>query len=245
MKITKDQIRQINEWVSDMGLVGLTYERIECEDFIDGLLFQYQAPDFLGEVEYSSGATKVVFIGSDVDYVIKVPITMMQGDLIEEAEDYDDCVYEDDYEYQGAINPFTGECMNDYCWEECLLYRMARKMHVEKFFLPMYKVGENVYIQPKATSWEYIEEDDSNPLFQYSTKEEKIYARERASMEGHNVKSPEMVAHFFLQYTEEDVMRMLAFMDFNQIGDMHEGNWGINDKTQKFVIIDYGSFRDS
>ncbi len=245
MRITKDQIKQINEWIEDMDLVGLTYEKIDNEDLIDGLLFHHQAPDFLGEVEYSSGATKVVFIGSNVDYVIKVPITMMQGDLIEEHEDYEDCVYDDDYEYQGAINPFTGECMSDYCWEECLLYRMARKMHVEKFFLPMYKIGENIYIQPKAISWDEMDEDDDRPFVRYVTREEKQYARERASMEGHDVRNPEMIAHFFLQYSEEDVMRMLAFMDFNQIGDMHSGNWGLNDKTQKFVIIDYGSFRDS
>ena len=237
MVISEEQIRALDSWVKSLHLEDITYDDVEYEYMIDDVLYYHPAPDFLGEIEYCSGATKLVFIGSDVDFVVKIPITSQRL-----YDDDDEPYFED---YSQAINPWTGEEQSDYCLRECQLYKMARKLHLEQFFLPIYNFG-SYYLQDKAVAWEDMDtKEELYSRFAHLSVDSKQHVRElKDNVAG--VGNCELLAFLYEQgYDDEELTRLIKFLTKNDICDMHQGNWGIKQKgNKKMIIIDYGSFND-
>ena len=194
------------------------------EDDVDWFICEIsqEAPNF----NWETGATKLVIIPDEFDYVIKIPFN---GEWR--------C---------GEIVPFyasQGYDSDDYCSAELEYYLEAKEHGFEDMFLPIEQVmeidGIPIYVQAKATIL-----DDEGEKVEYSSKDsrDKILDAYR--------KGERFFSKLPLSWTAScldvlgDISKVREFMDFlynTEISrDLHRRNVGYYNK--KAVIIDYGGY---
>ena len=174
------------------------------------------------------GATKIVLIPQDEDFVVKIPI-------------YGDAEWGGAF-WTGAASPelskrgYDVDC-NDYCELESCFYECAREEGVEQFFVPTYyggMIGDiPYYLQPRIT-FIYSKATHSNG-------DEYTYA----SINGSDAIDPDVGAELLMYYTVEDVARFLAFINLFGINDLSakRNGWYTNE-YHRYVFWDYAGFHD-
>ena len=172
--------------------------------------------------DYAFGASKLVIVPYDLDYVIKIPFN---------------CVYD-----LGEVYPFTSVPfhLENYCQAEEEIYELAKEEELEKIFLPIEYVGEiktfPVYIQQKAS--DFMEQDYS------SAKSREIILKERNA---NQYFIPSSLPFYWVAScldqlgSIEKLRRFFYFLENeNVIHDLHPGNIGYCNQCP--VIIDYGGY---
>ena len=198
-----------------------------CEDAYDNQILA-NLPENL-DYTYESGATKVVLIIENLDYVIKIPF----HGRIEYAYSEDE---EDVFEEFSGATAGDSNCW-DYCKEEVFYYQKAKEKNVEKFFLETSILGYSnddypIYIQPKARIFNYYK---SKSL---SAEEQIITNRLRSKCE--TWFSVRWIRDAINWYGEAEVEKLLKFISNQEINDLHSGNLGyLNDRP---VIVDYAGY---
>jgi len=191
----------------------------EAEEFLESMWYEGM-PNY----DYEIGATKLVIIPTDLDYVIKIPYNLATF----EFEYFD----------------FTGlpKGVKNYCEYELELYKIAKDKGWENLFLPIEYIGKfkdiPIYIQPKA-------EEYGKRFCDYATE-----ASKQAIMN----KRKEDKGFFFLSlpfdwiaccldmlHSIENLRKFFCFLENEKISrDLHRANIGFY--KNKPVIIDYGGY---
>ena len=169
--------------------------------------------------DWDDGASKLVIIPENCDYVIKIP-------------------------FNGSYDSFEGcytEFSQNYCETEIDLYEkiISENPVFAQFFLPLIKVEEfkkyNIYIQEKCHS--YIDTDEKERQSSYS-KESLTRAFE---FQKHPLPLDWIAAVFENLKDEtlfEEFIHVLEKYDITQ--DLHRGNIGYY--KNKPIILDYAGF---
>lgn len=176
--------------------------------------------------DWEDGASKLVIIPEDKDYVIKIPFNASCDTFL--------CEYYD-YSY-------------NYCEKECNLYKkisFEENPLFTQFFLPLTKVREfenwEVYIQPKCQIYNHLEEEDRSKTY---SKDSMMKVKSKKL--GYYTNLPD---DWIAAVTEmlKDTKLVKEFIDMLQkydiTQDLHSGNIGYY--NGKPVILDYAGFYDN
>lgn len=199
-----------------------------CEDAYDEQILA-NLPENLDYI-YESGATKVVFIIENLDYVVKIPFHgRIEYGYGEDEED----IFE---EFSGAVAVEGSNCW-DYCKEEVFYYQKAKEKNIEKFFLETSILGYSndnypIYMQPKARIFNYSKSK--------SLSEEEQIITNRLKSKCDTWFSARWIRDAINWYGENEVEKLLNFINDEKINDLHSGNLGyLNDRP---VIVDYAGY---
>lgn len=197
----------------------------DAEDYVYSL-DRNKVPDF----DYEYGATKLVIIPKNKDYVIKIPFNGGYS-----CGEYTS--------FNGANDEAWGD---NYCEAEVEIYQLAKEAGFEKMFLPLTYVLTScvdIYIQPKCEC--YIKNDVKQDS--YSSKESK----ERI-LEDKKQGKRYLFGEFSDSWTAscldvlgsiEELKRFEKFLEDNGIFyDLHSGNIGYYEGHA--VILDYGGYNE-
>lgn len=194
--------------------------------------FSSQEEDFLvssiedgEEYDWEDGATKLVIIPENLDYVIKIPFNAIWDSFMTE------------YIYMSQ----------DYCNTEMELYYKIEKENplFTQFLLPLTYVKEfstyDIYIQPKCQS--YI---NTSKKYREKTYSKKSLGKISSCRPELDTSLPN---DWLAAVAEElgDVELVKEFLNllekYDMTQDLHHGNIGYC--NGKPIILDYGSFYDS
>lgn len=194
-----------------------------------------------------SGASKVVLVFTNSDYVVKIPF---KGEFCE-SDNYDcenscdrDCscsrcsrgsVVENYYEFTGAR---IGE--NEYGWDYCaseqFFYEKAVVAGVEEFFIKTIFIGEfdghPIYLQEKVKVYGYDSQTKS------SEQSKEIFMKKFRYSEIQNEDFGGLLIEY---YGEDRVNQLVEFLSEVGISDLHSGNVGIC--ANRPVLFDYSGYR--
>lgn len=226
-------IDEIQEYVKHFHLnenCGFTEE--DVDDFIASIDYD-KVPRF----DWDSGATKLVIIPEDRDYVIKIPFN---GQYIWNSDNDEDGEYrEEEYVFRSFYGAL-GNYGEDYCYAETIIYEKAEIEHFERAFLPTIKVLEvkhyPIYVQPKAEMFGF----DNDQQRTYSSKESKERVRKP------DIKSSLPIPWLAscLESFDNNVDTLKQFLDFIRkeevTQDLHQSNIGYY--QGRAVIVDYGGY---
>jgi len=176
--------------------------------------------------DWEDGASKLVIVPENKDYVIKIPFNAMYDNFL--------CEY---YDYS-----------QNYCTTEMYLYyKIANEENpiFAQFFLPLTYIEEfenwEIYIQPKCQIYNNLDENERSRSYSKNSFD-KIKANKNVSY------STTLPLDWLAAVTEVlgdidlvvEFINMLEKYDINQ--DLHSGNIGYY--NGKPIILDYAGFYD-
>lgn len=185
------------------------------------------------EMDYAYGASKIVLMEEDADFVFKIPFNGQ----------YERSYDEDDYPMDDfSFNDFTGAPFGihewDYCETETVVYKMAAAAGLAECFAKTEYAGDvdgyPVYIQEKAVIF--------NLYPTHHSIEENTHTKERCGEMGVSTSGIDIcwITDFIEYHGEEMLKKFLEFIVEKNIGDLHTDNIGyIGDRP---VLIDYSDF---
>ena len=165
------------------------------------------------------GATKFVIIFDKE--VVKIPFNGM-------------------YDYES--DEFTPFIYNDYCAIEANLYDKAEDAGLEYFFAKTEYAGMTVsrtpyYISERVYEWYESGTKSRKPSAENIEKAKTFYN----SNDCHVWIDENWFTLAYEYYGEEEVKRLIKFIEENEISDFHNGNLGVREDGSP-CIIDYSSF---
>lgn len=181
----------------------------------------------------NGGATKIVIIPNDADYVIKIPIT---GTYITER----DADGNEIHALEGKVNMTEF----DHLEHEQNVWRILNR-ESKKVFLPNITVGEingiPIYVQERVaktfmdTRSDQIEKTEGSVKSAQKLIEKSGYG----SNDDVSILSEDFIAAIVEYYDEETARQVLG--DAGDIGDLHDENYGFTEDGRP-VIFDYADF---
>lgn len=172
------------------------------------------------------GATKLVIIPNNKNYVIKIPFSMSEFDT----------------PFEGA--PFSSDTW-DYCSSEVSLYHYAATYGIQSFLARtrfVMNIGEyRIYVQKKC---------DFSFRNVYFRTYNRYSNEERRSLENiirsSNIKLTPISLDFLLEIAKEEnnnsVLNLLTFFENYDLNDFHASNYGYS--QAKPMFFDYSGFYD-
>lgn len=193
-----------------------------------------------------SGASKVVLVFTNSDYVVKIPF---KGEFCE-CDDYD-C--ENSCDRDGSCSrcsrrsivegcdEFTGarigesEYSWDYCAAEQFFYEKAVVAGVEEFFMKTIFIGKfdghPIYLQEKVEVYGYNSQTKS------SEQSKEIFMKKFRRSEIQNEDFGGLLVDY---YGEDRVNQLVKFLSEVGISDLHSSNVGI--RANRPVLFDYSGY---
>lgn len=228
----------INEFFSTIGEDWDFYIDYESS-YLEGLV------NSISGCHLYIGATKMVIVNDNCDFVIKIPFYGQQ------IYDHDS----DEYVYEDFLHANNGYNSWDYCLTETNIYNKAVREGVKEFFPETYEYQEGynifppVYIQKKMVLWE-----DSG--YEYESEQEKYDALVMIEKtfhpifdfygESHDCMPPYIFIYKCLNYYGEDeTLNLLYFIKHHNdiINDLHYNNIGVKNDGSP-IIFDFSGFRE-
>ena len=209
-----------------------TFDGVLTEnDFEDKVLSNL--PDDL-KYHYEYGATKLVIILPDCDFVIKIPFSGSYQEIYQDrTDDYEE-------EYVEFENADFETCEWDYCKTEVNRYNLAKNVGIEKYFAKTECIGMvnhyPIYIQQKAEIFA-----DVKDLNSYS-EEKKSSTREKCDKEDLWCFN-ECWLSDLLDYCGDKIFSFfMSFIKDNDFDDLHSSNIGYINGVP--VLVDYSGFNE-
>lgn len=225
MNSLKNMISENSQYIYDV--VEDYLKRNSIESWIN-LYYSCDYENCPTDVVVRAGASKVVLIPIEEQFVIKIPY----------YGDSDDGYV---YPYTGAYNSVLEEKgysmeSNNYCELEANLYTEAVKYGCAQFFVPVLffdTIGDiPIYIQYKATS--DIKKSKNN-----SSDNTYIYA----SIANSDVLDPEIGSRLIDFYSAYEIEKFLSFIKTYHIDDIDNyRNGGYSIEASRYVIWDFSGF---
>lgn len=176
---------------------------------------------------WAAGASKLVLIPPDLDFVIKIPFMGEVG-----AEGF--------IPFAGAEDLKEGW---DYCKAEQLKYLEAKEAGLKYLFAETKKIGEvygyPIYAQPKMEIFFDVKDDTDYEEYSYertSNTEDICFSL------GVSCFHKCWLSDFLDYFSEETLKRLNKFLFDKRIHDLHGGNLGYNLRTGVPIIVDYSDF---
>ena len=210
----------------------------------------YDVDDWVGynneDYTVDSGASKVVLVFTNSDYVVKIPF---KGELCE-CDNYDcenscnrdrSCSRCSRGSVVESCNEFTGarigesEYSWDYCAAEQFFYEKAVVAGVEEFFIKTIFIGEfdghPIYLQEKVEVYGYNSQTKS------SEQSKEIFIERFYHSEIQNEDFGGLLVEY---YGEDRVNQLVEFLSGVGISDLHSSNVGI--RANRPVLFDYSGY---
>lgn len=217
--------------------IGGVEELVYCDSWTG-----YSTEDYT----IDSGASKVVLIFNNPDYVVKIPF---KGDFCE-YNDYDcenscdrdcSCSQCSRRSMVEGYDKFTGARIGeseygwDYCASEQFFYEKAIVAGVEEFFIKTILIGEfdghPIYLQEKVEVYGYGSQTKS------SEQSKKIFMEKFRCSEISNEDFGGLLIEY---YGEDRVNQLVKFLKEAGISDLHNNNVGI--RANRPVFFDYSGY---
>ncbi len=205
------------------------------------------------DYDYYYGATKIVFILPDKNFVIKIPFSGCYVDKEIETKAEKGAKYKwiSSYsKFTGAQSPMMTEGDEwDYCQVECDIYALAEEEAVEDFFAKTECIGfihnYPIYVQEIAKIYKDIYPFRETEETEYRKKyTEEDYEKIDSLCYNHNYDyfNKYWLCDAFKYYGEIRGEEFLQFIKNVRVEDLHKANIGyIGDRP---VIIDYSGFNN-
>ena len=193
-----------------------------------------------------SGASKVVLVFTNSDYVVKIPF---KGEFCE-CDNYDcenscnrgcSCSRCSRRSVVESCDEFTGARIgeNEYSWDYCaaeqFFYERAIVAGVEEFFIKTIFIGEfnghPIYLQEKVEVYGYNSQTKS------SEQSKEIFMKKFRCSE---IQSADFGGLLVDCYGEERVNQLVEFLSEVGISDLHNSNVGIC--ANRPVLFDYSGY---
>lgn len=183
--------------------------------------------------KWAYGATKVVILPEDSEYVLKIPFNSLC--YINDEEDNDEITYEfTSFDHAKTSNGW------DYCAAECDTYERALANNLSACFLQtsLYGVinGWPIYIQHKCELHNTDNEDECG------SKEERKYIRNLCKSNHYYALPFTWALDFYNYYGETMLIALLNFLRAEHLYDFHKDNVGYFGDVP--IILDYGDYRE-
>ena len=190
------------------------------EDFCDAVIEEGRKAG--ANIDYNYGATQLCFIEEDnFDYVIKMPFVNKGG-----------ISYDDDYE-----EDWCDTYNHDYTQECAEIYKKAVDAGVAMFFAEVEYVGDGMWKQEFVTA----RERTSSPRIEKISKGDI----ERAQILRYEYCCGNFDATWIVDclfyYGQELFDKFMAFIDKENINDLHNGNYGWS-KSGYPRLLDYSGY---
>lgn len=209
-----------------------TFDGVLTEnDFEDKVLSNL--PDDL-KYHYEYGATKLVIMLPDCDFVIKIPFSGSYQEFYQDkTDDYEE-------EYVEFENADFETCEWDYCKTEVNRYNLAKNVGIEKYFAKTERIGMvnnyPIYIQQKAEIFAEVKDLNSYSEEKKSSTREKCYREDLWCFN-------ECWLSDLLDYCGDRIFSLfMSFLKDNEFDDLHSSNIGYIDGVP--VLVDYSGFND-
>jgi hypothetical protein len=185
--------------------------------------------------EWREGASKLVIIPDNADYVIKIPYT---------GRRYWDYENEEYIHSKFTFANNTDEYFWDYCLTETLLWRIAKNENVNQIFAKERIIGainkHPIYIQQRAEVYGYSDKYDS------ASDDERQKTIKHCEQKHFNIFEDELLSwqtDALEYYGEKKFDKIMSFIKKYEIGDLHDSNLGYI--GEKPIILDYSDFWDA
>lgn len=209
----------------------------------------YFTRDLPEDCEYSYGASKLVIIPDNTDYVIKVPFNCVYNeDYIDpdyaasQGIEYDEDEQEEWLYFQNAYYCRQEEYGWDYCEAEVEYYEEAADWGVEKYFAETRYIGDchgwPIYVQPKCEAMENSRGSHSHTREEYDSIQEKA-----DSVDQHGIRDRDFLCDLFKNADVDIVSLLFQFID-EMLNDLHSGNYGYFEGTTDACLLDYAGWNE-
>lgn len=229
-------IDDIMKYIKNFHLYNGVFTDKNVDDFIYQIDMSVEEDN---EYTYEMGATKLVIIPKETDYVIKIPFNgYFDYCWNEEEENWE----EDNTDEFISFYSAGGEWNDNYCELEVDIYNSLPDEY-KGLFLPIEQIGKfcdyPIYIQPKAKAIEGMLDRKK-----YCSKESLQTIKN--NKQDLQTTLPEEWLASCLEYFNNSIFELKCFIDYLEnndlYADLHRGNIGYY--NNKPVIIDYGGFND-
>ena len=190
-----------------------------------------------------SGASKVVLVFTNSDYVVKIPFKGDLHDCEDSCNRSCSCSQCSRRSMVEKCDEFTGarigesEYSWDYCAAEQFFYEKAVVAEVEEFFIKTIFIGEfdghPIYLQEKVEVYGYDSQTKS------SEQSKEIFMKKFRHSEIQNEDFGGLLVDY---YGEERVNQLVEFLSEVGISDLHSSNVGI--RANRPVLFDYSGYSD-
>lgn len=177
------------------------------------------------------GATKIVLINDDEQYVIKIPLL---GE--ENYNEEEDCSEIEEF----CCAPYSEEKWN-YCESEAIISSYAQQAHLGMCFVPTIRIGTvhnmPIYIQKKVKVFNDCEREvkpKSNSISNY----DKL-----SDYKGCHILRGNFGGLLLEYYGAKFLIKLFKFFVRYDINDLHNSNVGFEDGRP--VIFDYAGFNEN
>lgn len=201
------------------------------EQFYYSSEYNYLVKDLGYSICY--GATKLVFIPPEYDFVIKIPF---KG--VYETNEEDDYEF---IEFQNAVYPISMTWGNDYCRSEAEYYQYAKDLKVDKLFCATYYYTYlnhiPIYISKKA--------NDIGKVLNFYLSIEEFEKIDNIVKETHlyNVFNYSFFSRALHFVSIEYLKNFFYFLEECDLHDFTSDNYGVLDNGCP-VILDYSDYRE-
>lgn len=240
-------INALNEHceICTRSLIDFTLSQLNMRDDIIDPLRRNSNIHFTWE----NGATKLVLLPRDEDFVIKIPFTgywdeddyesnMRSYERAEDRGEEPEEIIDTDFYYEftyASIDEDDPECW-DYCRLECAIYEKAAAAGLARYFAKEEIIGYlddffPIYAQEKVSAFSKVYDKD---IGQRTSKRcEELNVDCIHSMWVHD---------FFEIYGEEEYVKLANFLKEEDLWDFHGGNIGY--RNGKPILMDYSGYND-
>lgn len=193
--------------------------------------YTWEYKDFLNDtfdIKVRMGCTKFVCFLENENYVVKIPFDTIIDD-------------EEVFSLVGASGNIEDELW-DYCAREVFLYESAKGNDLGFVFPETQYIGMinhwPIYIQEKCQSVA------RHPAF-FRTTEDKIKTvtnEIKAANKKFSIFNEQWLTKFYEIYGKETTCKLLEFIKFYHITDLHSSNVGFSTLDYRPVLIDFSGF---
>lgn len=184
--------------------------------------------------DFDCGASKLVILPKNANFVIKLPLT---GRI-----------------RSGIYTPFTGAISKEENWDYCAVelerYKQAKNTGFEECLAKIYLIGYigdyPIYLQEKADifskKFEYNNKIDFDTYVKSNKTAKKLYSNKNEYLFSKTelFNTPKWITDFYLFYGEDIFLDFMNFIIKNQWEDLHSDNIGYI--KNRPVLIDYSDY---
>lgn len=225
MRMEKEEIKYILD-----GLADCCFEEL-CNENSESLIYDNVANDY---ENFDIGATKMVLIPDDADYVVKIPFSHSLADVAKWNEELGEYEYES-YCEEFTCAPFGGGW--DYCHSEVEVYYLAQEHNVAQYFLPIQHIGDvnghPIYVQEKVEMYDYFSTKSHS-------RDDEDSAKDSCKSRNLDMFNVSWCTDFILTYGIDAFADLDEFFNVIGLTDLHDGNIGYYHGVP--VIVDYAGF---
>lgn len=197
-------------------------------EVVDEKIFAHLPDDF--KYDWKEGASKLVIIPYDADYVIKIPYN---GQYRRSTK-----MFEQFLSANGTDNYFW-----DYCLTETLVWKLAKIEHIHKAFAKERMIGmingHPIYIQQRVEIFSDLDECYADD--EIKREKTKDYCEKKGLVTFYE-EVLNWQADALEYYGPKQFDKIMSFIKRNSIGDFHNSNLGYF--GTKPVFVDYSDFNE-